>query len=103
MSTERLQRAFDDTAQLEKDWHVEWSGWSECRSWPLRQGGWWAFSKKLQRMLVAECFAPDGKEDPVFLQHLKDESRLRLRMYIYQYLRFHEAVDNDPSPSDPGS
>ena len=38
---ERADRA---TRKLEKDFHVEWSGWSASQSWPIKRAMWFAVS-----------------------------------------------------------
>ena len=82
------ERAFKATAHIEEGWHVEWTGWKLCPSWPLKMGTWWAVDKNDKKIFIqARCFVGDEETDSSVLGHAKDESRLRLRMYIYESKR----------------
>ena len=72
------------TAHLEEGWHVEWAGWKLCSSWPLKMGSWWCSSDDKKFFIQARCWVGGDEEDSSVLGHAKDESRLRLRMYIYE-------------------
>ena len=82
------ERAFEATAHIEEGWHVEWTGWKLCMSWPMKQGTWWCFSKDEKKTFIqARCFVGDEEKESSVLGHAKDEARLRLRMYIYESSR----------------
>ena len=81
------ERALKTTAHLEEGWHVEWTGWKLSASWPLKMGTWWGFSKDKQSFIQADCWVGDEEKNSSVLGHAKDESRLRLRMYIYESSR----------------
>jgi hypothetical protein len=81
------ERAFKSTAHLEEGWHVEWTGWKLCSSWPMKMGAWWGVGPDNKTFIQARCWVGDEEEDSSVLGHAKDESRLRLRMYIYESSR----------------
>jgi len=80
------ERAFEATARLEKDWHVEWAGWSEYPYWPLQRGLWFAVAPNKEDYIEAVSWASDTAE-PWQLRIHQDEARFRLRMKIYLYTR----------------
>ncbi len=85
------ERALKATAHLEKDWEVEWMGWKLCSSWPMKEGSWVGFHQDKQLYIQSRCYVGDEEKESSVLGHAKDESRLRLRMYLYEHLqRDHE-------------
>jgi hypothetical protein len=84
------ERALKTTAHLEEGWHVEWTGWKLSSSWPIKVGTWWCSSQDKKYYIQSRCFVGDDQKDSSVLGHAKDESRLRLRIYILEHQAMRE-------------